>query len=104
MDGSLCLSHLTQKKSLKSAEASVIRRVLYGCDLCQLACPFNSKQPVLKLEDSQREKLFPRLGDILSMDEAAFLKIYGESALNWRGLDTLKRNAQILNFNKNPNK
>ena len=60
-------------------------RHLYGCDICQNACPFNPPQPTPWANPQ----------DWLAMSDADFKKAYGHTAMLWRGAALLRRNAEI---------
>ena len=97
VDSFACASYLTQKKdSLSFAERALVGEQLYGCDLCQACCPMNKipgKGPLLKVEPAA----------ILALDEGAFRARFGHTALTWRGLAHLQRNAKIVLDNMYPN-
>ena len=81
-----CISYLTQKEDLTSDEAKLIGRHLYGCDICQNVCPFNSPQPTAWANPK----------DWLAMSNEDFSNTYGHTAMLWRGADLLRRNAKIV--------
>lgn len=98
VDYSSCVSWLTQKgKEYERTD------YVYGCDICQDVCPFNENVPEdLHCEYSFPQELrFPDPGRILEMDEAEFEALYGKSALAWRGLGTMKKNARRFLQRKN---
>lgn len=105
-DLSKCLSELTQKKGDLSPEvaAQIIHSpTVWGCDLCQRACPHN-KQAALTPLPEFREDLLPSLTleDLEGLSNKAFRRQYAARAFSWRGIAPLKRNlawqaAQSLN-------
>jgi epoxyqueuosine reductase len=82
-----CISYLTQKDELSPDEEKLIAGHLFGCDICQDACPFNEK----------KQAVFVNPEDWLAMDDDAFQKKYGNTAMLWRGTDILRRNAGLRN-------
>ena len=88
IDNAACVSGLTQKRSgLASAKAALGH--LYGCDRCQLVCPHNAAIQPLEVPSFMPAQ-------ILALDEAAFEAQFGHTAMAWRGLAHLQRNARIL--------
>lgn len=95
-DADRCISYLTQKKKLTEDEKSLLKTFLYGCDFCQLVCPFN--RDVMESENLSETEvdLSPDINEILAMGANDFKQRYGESPLFWRGLKVIRRNAEIL--------
>ncbi len=88
-DYTKCISYLTQKKGvLTDNELESIGRQIYGCDVCQRACPFNKDFSV-----STDERAYPDIEQLLSMSNKDFKNTYGSTAAGWRGKRTLQRNA-----------
>ena len=88
-DKGACLSAVTQKKGdLSPAEAQMIREsgCIWGCDLCQEACPLNRDTPQTSLPGflSDIRKSF-NPGDPLE-----------GRAFGWRGRAVIERNARLL--------
>jgi len=83
LDAARCISYLTQKDNLTPEEAALMSGHLYGCDICQNVCPMNRPQPTLWANPQ----------DWLSMSDAEFAKAYGHTAMLWRGVALLRRNA-----------
>lgn len=95
-DLSKCLSELTQKKGdLPPEEAAQITHspTVWGCDLCQRACPHNQNAVLTPLPEF-REDLLPSLtlADLDGLSNKAFRRQYAARAFSWRGIAPLKRN------------
>lgn len=93
-----CISYLTQKKELDEKERYMIKRQLYGCDICQKVCPYNKK--VLKEEISDIDIFYPDIETLLFMSNKEFEKTYKKTASGWRGKKVLQRNAIISLANR----
>lgn len=88
-DKQKCVSYLTQKRgNIAKIEPVTLCNQLYGCDICQLCCPFN------KVTSPPTEVIDPV--EILSMTEEYFDTRFGHTAMAWRGLRQLKRNARVI--------
>lgn len=98
-DISKCLSELTQKKGdLPPEVAAQIKAspTVWGCDLCQRACPWNQKAALTPLPEF-REDLTPSLTleDLAGLSNKAFRRQYAARAFAWRGIGPLKRNLEL---------
>lgn len=83
---------------------------LFGCDLCQTACPWNQKahKPLtlqvesrLKLSDEERTSLVEDLKQILTESNNQLQKRLKGTALARAGAKGLKRNALVVAANQN---
>ncbi len=100
-DGTKCVSALTQKKGkLNEWERSLLGSQLYGCDICQLACPANKELTWQEPSDTKfpinrqtSNRIDP--SGLLMLSQKAFLRTYGHMGFAWRGVKTMKRNALI---------
>lgn len=87
-----CISYISQKKGeLSEWESEALGNTLYGCDICLRACIYNDK---FCGEVGDIEEMYPEAEMILSLTNSLFKKKYGKSAIFWRGLKTIKRNAK----------
>ena len=76
VDASKCVSYITQKKGLLSEQEIRIKGSwAYGCDVCQLVCPYNG------------------IAEPLHMDAREFIDTAQNSCAGWIGEDTLRRNV-----------
>ena len=82
-----CVSYLTQKENLSPEEESIIKksRQIYGCDICQDVCPLNK----------QKKATFINPQKWLDMSDDKLKKEYANTAMLWRGVDILRRNALL---------
>ncbi len=98
LDPRLCISYLTieHKGTIDRDLRGQLGEWLFGCDICQIVCPWNG-------EGTYNPELHPRLDELLVMDESAFRKRFTDTPLERTGAERLKRNAAIVAGNtKNP--
>jgi epoxyqueuosine reductase len=96
-NGQRCISSLTQlKRELTYDECHSIGKSLYGCDLCQWACPQNARVSEVPAELRRSSPNLIDPFEILKLSNKAFKKAYGQMGFAWRGLRILKRNALIV--------
>ncbi len=101
-----CISYLTQKKELDVVERELIKSQLYGCDICQLVCPYNKGTYCEEFNSPNDINLFkPTVESVLRLTNKEFKETYKNQACGWRGKKVLQRNAIIgLANNTNNNK
>lgn len=93
LDPRRCISYLTieHKAAIPVALRAALGEWLFGCDLCQVTCPWNrdaASQP--------DDRLAPDLRPFLELDESGFQNRYGDTALAHTGRVRLARNAAIV--------
>ena len=88
-----CISYMSQK-NIKYDKTNYI----YGCDICQLCCPFNLKAPAsVHNEFAGNKKTYnPLLADVSAISSEEFDRHYADSSLGWRGRKNLARNCLNL--------
>jgi len=93
-----CLSYITQMKgTIPIQYRKAMGRRVWGCDICQWACPENravADSPHAEYLPNQ-ELAYPDLIEILSLSSRGFQRMYGHTAAAWRGVRTWQRNALI---------
>ena len=97
-DEKLCASYITQKKGeLSDREQDIIKKsgYIWGCDICQNVCPYNSNPLKTSIEEF-KENLIYNLDIDENMSNREFKRLYGDRAFSWRGKNILIRNADLL--------
>jgi len=101
IDPRRCLSYLTiEHRSAIPAELRPrLDNWVFGCDLCQEACPWNGDAR----DAAGREELAPHLPSLLALDEAGFRARFGRTAVARAKRRGLLRNAAVaLGNSENP--
>lgn len=90
----ICLSYLTQKKELTSKEIKLLKGNVFGCDFCQLDCPYNAAVEKSGLE-AFRTLAYMNEPPVVyaEMDNALFKQKISHTSCGWRGKNVIKRNA-----------
>ena len=102
LDARLCISYLTieLRGSIPPDLREGVGPHVYGCDICQDVCPWNSRAPV------SSEPAFVRspvsLAEIAALDEAAFRERFHATPITRAKYSGLMRNAAVAMGNLNP--
>ena len=104
LDARKCISYLTieLKTSIPLALRDGVGEWLFGCDLCQDVCPWNSKSPRSDEPAFQPQSdLNPADGvGLLRMTREQFDARFAQTPLERPGFDGLRRNAAIVLGNR----
>ena len=99
LDARRCISYLTieLKGSIPEPLRPLIGNRIYGCDDCQLVCPWNRYAQLAALDDFQaREPLCaPALTELMAWEEADFLRHTEGSAMRRIGYPQWLRNVAV---------
>jgi epoxyqueuosine reductase len=109
IDATRCIADLTQRTdAIPRAMRPLIGTWVWGCDLCQLACPPNasvmvslSNHPEQRTEGASaegrtsKETSTPELVELLQLRSSGFKRKYARTAMGWRGGAVLRRNAAV---------
>lgn len=96
MDARRCLSFQTQDKGMMDMEfRRKIKTVIYGCDICQICCPYNKGIENPLASEIDPELAHPELIPFLELTNKSFKEKFGMIAGSWRGKNILQRNAII---------
>ena len=94
LDAKLCIAYWTieHRGAIPKNFWPHLKHYYFGCDLCQLACPFNQKEiPRLTLQ----QRVFPDLFEIATMDQTTYERAFGGTPLTRAKRSGLRRNALI---------
>lgn len=96
----ICLSYITQKKDLNDWEIKKLDGRMFGCDTCQLGCPYNSKIEKSELKEFKPLDWFYDYDEdyIIDMNNSMFKESFKKTSCGWRGKNILKRNALIRKY------
>ena len=98
IDANRCISDLTQRTGPIPRELRpLIGTWVWGCDLCQDACPPTNRAPrtaaaFAPVDDETRA---PSLASLLRLKSGEFKRRYARTAIGWRGGAILRRNAAV---------
>ncbi|HBY89436.1 MAG: tRNA epoxyqueuosine(34) reductase QueG [Ruoffia tabacinasalis] len=98
INAQVCLSYQTQTKGYMPEEfRKKMGRVIYGCDICQVVCPYNRGINTHHHEEMEPdpELTNPVLEPLLDISNREFKESFGKMAGSWRGKKPLQRNAII---------
>lgn len=90
----ICLSYLTQKKELSDQELSLLKGNVFGCDFCQLKCPYNEEIAANVLEEFKTlDYMNDEIESFATMGNKFFKENISNTSCGWRGKNVIKRNA-----------
>ncbi len=92
-----CISYLTieHRGPIDRHLRPKIGEWVFGCDLCNDVCPWNSS-PADAIGADDGFRAMPRLADLLALDDAAFSRHFSKSAVKRAKRRGLLRNAAVV--------
>lgn len=97
LDANKCLAYWTieHRGPIPEAFWPPMRLYFFGCDICQLVCPYNRGATPTVPEDVLRIHGVPDLFAVATMDQAAYERMFGGTPLTRAKREGLVRNALI---------
>ena len=100
MDATRCISYLTieHKGAIDEELMAGMGRQVFGCDICQDVCPWNSQSDADRCGcgvGGAEELVNPALEWLAAMDEAEFEQHFNGSPVRRAGFAGLRRNVAI---------
>jgi epoxyqueuosine reductase len=98
IDATRCISDLTQRRdAIPHALRPLIGEWVWGCDLCQDACPPTARAPRNATAFAPRDDATraPGLQALLAVRSGEYERRYGRTAMGWRSAAILRRNAAV---------
>jgi epoxyqueuosine reductase len=99
IDATRCIADLTQRTDAIPREMRPhVGTWVWGCDLCQIACPPNERATIHASEANRAlgaETSTPSLMRLLRLRSGEFKRTYARTAMGWRGAAVLRRNAAV---------
>jgi epoxyqueuosine reductase len=105
LNASRCISYLTieHRGEIAPELCDQMQNWVFGCDVCQIVCPWNRKRAPSVLSQLQHQDMGNKTSLLhwLSIDELEFRRLYKKTPF-WRTkLDGMRRNALIAAANSN---
>jgi epoxyqueuosine reductase len=99
IDATRCIADLNQRTEAVPREMrALIGDWVWGCDLCQLACPptINAGyRAAPEFGPMDERSAAPELTELLQLRSGEFKRRFSRTAMGWRGAAVLRRNAAI---------
>ena len=97
LDARRCLSWLSQSRLPELPHAAAFGDRVYGCDICQDVCPWNTgaERRAADREPDEADAAFPRLSEWLDADPEALAARYRRLYIPDRDGRHLQRNARV---------
>lgn len=90
----ICLSFLTQKKDISEKEIGLLKGNVFGCDFCQIVCPYNAEAMKGSLQEfATLDYMNEDVSVYAGMDNKFFKEKMSKTSCGWRGKNVLRRNA-----------
>jgi epoxyqueuosine reductase len=102
LDTSRCVSYLTISTDVEGDGAKLIGNNILGCDICQLACPYNGRiEKSGNRADIRPENDFNNIAknEYYSLTEPRFKDTFKETIISQKGFYKFRHNALVVQNN-----
>ena len=96
-NSNICMSYITQKKEIDDKFLKIMNGRVFGCDSCQLECPYNREIKYSEIEEFKPKDFMdnPSTDEMININNATFKATFKGTSCGWRGKNTIIRNAMI---------
>lgn len=98
LDATRCIAYLTNEKrgDFSKEEKSMIGQAVFGCDICQLVCPWNEKAlvPNLSYFQPRPETFVPSLQNLKMLTQEDFKQAFKNSPVQRAKYEGFMRNVE----------
>lgn len=93
----ICMSYITQKKEIDDKFIKLMNGRIFGCDSCQLECPYNMNLDYSPIEEFKPMEFMNETttDKMVNIDNVTFKQTFKKTSCGWRGKNTIIRNAMI---------
>jgi epoxyqueuosine reductase len=102
IDSRLCIAYFTieLRTSIPTGARSRMGRHIFGCDICQDVCPWNSRAPVTSEAAFAPRHLAPDLGKLAQISEEEFRELFRHSPVKRARYSGFLRNVAVAMGNQ----
>lgn len=96
-NSNICMSYITQKKEIDDKFIKIMDGRIFGCDSCQLKCPYNVGVKLSEIPEFEPMEFMNKVStdEMIALDNVTFKKTFKLTSCGWRGKNTIIRNAMI---------
>lgn len=100
LDSNKCLAYWTieHRGTIPEEFWPWLSKYYFGCDICQLVCPYNQEAKNYQLPQKITPREMPSLFEVATMDQKRYEKFFGGTPMTRAKRNGLRRNALIALF------
>jgi epoxyqueuosine reductase len=97
LDSRLCISYVTIEKhgAIPEAQAAQMGNHVFGCDICQDVCPWNSRADTTQNPDFQDSRVPRQLDGLAAIEPAEFRSLFRDSPVSRAKYEGFLRNVAV---------